>query len=105
VLGWQQIRNVQMNEERSNNVDRLIREVLPRRLRNAVLTQGQSLHADLGIDSLGLMSLAFRIEEEFAIDLMEHAQRVTAVDTVGDLLQLVAELGRREGEATIAAES
>lgn len=94
-----------MNEQQRNAVDRLIREVLPRRFRNAALTEDQSLHVDLGIESLGLMSLAFRIEEEFAIDVMEHAQRIAAVDTVGDLLQLVAELGRREDEVTIVAKS
>jgi acyl carrier protein len=85
-----------MNVDWCNTVDRLIREVLPRRLRNADLGEDQSLHGDLGIESLGLMSLAFRIEEEFAIDLMEHADRIAAVDTVRDLLRLVDELGAKE---------
>jgi acyl carrier protein len=94
-----------MNEHRRATVDGLIREVLPRRMRDAVLSDDQSLHVDLGIESLSLMSLAFRIEEEFAIDLMEHAERIAAVNTVGDLRQLVAELGRKEGEVGIAAET
>lgn len=94
-----------MNDNVRNIVDRLIREVLPRRLRHAVLADDQSLHGNLGIDSLGLMSLAFRLEEEFGINVMEHADRIAAVDTVGGLMQLVAELGGMEGEMTIATGS
>jgi acyl carrier protein len=50
------------------------------------------LQGDLGIDSIGLISLAFRLEEEFHIDLMESAEEVAKVQTIGDVQRLVYQL-------------
>jgi len=94
-----------MTEAIRTVVDQLIREVLPRHLRDVILVNDLSLHGQLGIDSLGLMSLAFRLEEEFGIDLMEHADRVSAVNTVGDVVRLVVDISVMEGELTIAISS
>ncbi len=74
-------------------VERLVREVMPRRLQQAPVEPSMSLRGELGIDSLGLMSLAFRLEEEFCIDLMGHADEVANVQTVGDVHRLVHLLG------------
>jgi acyl carrier protein len=72
----------------------LIREVLPRRLHQIPLEESMSLRGDLGIDSIGLMSLAFRLEEEFHIDLMLSAEEVAKVQTIGDVQRLVHQLAK-----------
>jgi acyl carrier protein len=73
-------------------LDKLVREVMPRRLHKLALDDALALQGELGIDSIGLMSLAFRIEEEFQIDLMQHTDRVAAVRTIGDVRGLVHDL-------------
>lgn len=73
-------------------IERLLREVMPRSLQKVALQEAMSLHGELGIDSLGLMSLAFRLEEEFRLDLTQHAERVANLQTLGDLHRLVREL-------------
>ncbi|MCY1079441.1 acyl carrier protein [Archangium lansingense] len=76
-------------------LERLLREVMPRRLHKIALKDSMSLNGELGIDSIGLMSLAFRIEEEFQIDLMEHADKVATIRTMGDVRNLILELGQK----------
>jgi acyl carrier protein len=73
----------------------LVREVLPRRLQRTPLEEGLSLRGDLGLDSIGLMSLAFRIEEEYLIDLMAHADQVAAIQTLGDVQRFITQLKRQ----------
>lgn len=73
-------------------LEALLREVMPRRLHKLALEEAQTLSGDLAIDSIGLMSLAFRIEEEFQVDLMQHTDEVAAVRTVGDVRGLVRRL-------------
>jgi acyl carrier protein len=75
-------------------IARLICEVLPRRLQRTPLHESMSLRGDLGIDSLGLMSLAFRLEEEFEIDLMACAEEVANVQTIEDVQRLVQQVGK-----------
>jgi acyl carrier protein len=76
-----------------NSIDKtlmqLIREVLPRTLQKIPLNESQSLRGDLGIDSIGFMSLAFRLEEEFGIDLMACAEEFTQVQSIEDLQNLI----------------
>lgn len=91
-----------MDASLRERVDRLIREVMPRRLRDAAIADESLLHGELGIDSLGLMSLAFRVEEEFGIDVIAHAERVAGIFSVGELRRFVAGFaatGAAQGEA------
>lgn len=78
-----------MSSSLDATIAQLIREVLPRRMLQVQMSDELSLREDLGIDSIGLMSLAFRLEEEFSIDLMEHTEEVTSVRTVGDVQRLI----------------
>jgi acyl carrier protein len=70
----------------------LLREVMPRSLHKLPLKESMSLQGEMAIDSIGLMSLVFRIEEELQIDLMQDTDRVAAVRTLGDLLEIIHDL-------------
>lgn len=87
----------QVANESKNRLDGLIREVMQRRFHELPLLDDKNMHLDLGIESLGLMSLAFRIEEEFGIDVLAHAERLETIFTVGELRSFVAEFAP-EGE-------
>lgn len=50
------------------------------------------LRDDLGLDSLGLMTLAFRLEDEFSLQLAEHTDALRRAVTVEDLVELVRSL-------------
>ena len=87
-----------LTSDLSTRLDGLIREVMQRRFRDLPLLDDRNMHLDLGIESLGLMSLAFRVEEEFGIDVLVQAERLETVFTVGDLRSFVAEFA--EGGAS-----
>lgn len=67
----------------------MVREVLPRNMQNVSLNENQLLQTDLGIGSIGLMSLAFQIEEDFNVDIMCYAEEFTKVHSIGDLQNYV----------------
>ena len=81
-----------MSSSLNHTVINLVREVLPRRFLKASLEKDMALREDLGIDSIGLMSLAFRLEEEFNLDLMASAEEFTKVQTIEDLQKFVYQL-------------
>jgi acyl carrier protein len=68
----------------------LIGEVLPFNKKNTSVDSGHSLTLDLGITSIGLMSLAFRIEEELDIDLMPYSDEYSQLQTVQELQTMIA---------------
>jgi acyl carrier protein len=78
-----------MMEDRDARLDALIRQVMPRRFRDRPIDNAANMHNELGIDSLGLMSLAFRVEEEFGVDVIVHADEIATVFTVGELRQFI----------------
>lgn len=82
-------------DDLQTRLDGLIREVMQRRFHDLPLLDNKNMHLDLGIESLGLMSLAFRVEEEFGIDVLVHAERLETVFTVGELRNFVAEFARK----------
>ena len=63
----------------------LIGEVLPYNVQSSKIETSHSLMLDLGITSIGLMSLAFRLEEELDIDLMEHSDEYAELETIEEL--------------------
>lgn len=60
----------------------------PRKL-NCPVDASSRLRADLGFDSIGLMTLAFQIENAFDIDLSSHADKYRHITTVGDVVEFV----------------
>jgi len=81
-----------MNPKLDAILERLLREVMPRSALRLTLTDSMMLHNELGIDSLGLLSLAFRIEEEFQVNLSDYAERLASLQTLGEMRRLIQEL-------------
>ena len=81
----------------SQRIERLIREVLPWQFAKMDVKQEHDLQGDLGIDSLGKVALAFRIEEEFGFDFSRYQGDVAQIRTMGDVLEAVNALMAEQG--------
>lgn len=80
----------------------LVREVLPKRLAKSDIRPMLHLQRDLGMDSMGMTTLAFRIEEEFGIDwsqLDNHAINIANIWTVADVINAVELLSASNNES------
>jgi acyl carrier protein len=67
-------------------VIRLLKEVVPWRSTRQTIAPSASLTNDLGIDSLGLVALAFRLAEELGIDLGDEDEvDLASIETVEDI--------------------
>lgn len=66
----------------------LIAEAVPGRYRRTPIRPETRLKQDLGLDSIGMLALLFRLEQAFAIDLASVDVGVTLAGlvTVGDTL-------------------
>lgn len=74
-----------------------IREVVPARFKKVAITRDMRLQRDLGLDSLGIASLLFRLEGEFGLDLMgdpEMPARMRGLRSVEDLIAFARGLRR-----------
>ena len=80
------------SEEVETTVIKFLREVMPWRLARKEISRAMFLQKDLGIDSMGLVALAFRLEEEFGIDLSEFPEEVGNIRQVADVLALARDL-------------
>ncbi|HLG88038.1 MAG TPA: acyl carrier protein [Alphaproteobacteria bacterium] len=75
-----------------------MREILPAEFRKAAITPEMRLQRDLGLDSLGIASLLFRLEEEFGLDLFsdpELSAKMGDLRSVADLAALAFSLRRQ----------
>ena len=74
----------------------LINDIAPNRIKE----KNDSLTNDLGMDSLGLIILLTMIEETFEIELDESDMNPFELQTVGNVIDLVAKYccGEPEGE-------
>lgn len=72
----------------------LIASAVPRRLRRIPITPETKLHGGLGLDSLALLSLVFRLEDalQIRLDLAEVKIDIGALHTVGDVLEMTRTL-------------
>jgi acyl carrier protein len=75
----------------------LIAQAVPSKFRKARITKDMFLRKDLGIDSLGMVALVFRIEELFGVDLSELGASVSLnqLRTVGDAIDVSRDSVRR----------
>ena len=48
-----------------------------------------SLQGDLGVDSVGLMSIVFLIEEQTGIDAFDYVQDFISAEYVSDIIAIV----------------
>jgi len=78
--------NPQMIDDR---VLELIAEAVPARFRSIPVTSQVRLKHDLGLDSIAMLALIFRLEESFGVDLatIDVGVTLTQLKTVGDLLE------------------
>jgi acyl carrier protein len=72
----------------------LISEAVPGRFRKVKVTKETRLQGDLGLDSLGLAALVFRLEEAFGIDLggIDLGINLSRMRTVGDAINASREI-------------
>lgn len=75
----------------------LIAEGIPGKFKKVPLTKQTRLQSDLGLDSLGLAALVFRLEEEFGIDLtgLDLGANMGQMRTVGDAIDVSREIVRQ----------
>ncbi len=75
----------------------LIAEAVPAQYRRVAITPQTRLKQDLGLDSIGMLALLFRLEQAFGIDLAAVDVGVTLAQlrTVGDTLTVGREVYER----------
>jgi acyl carrier protein len=75
----------------------LIIEAVPGKFRKVKITKETRLQADLGLDSLGLAALVFRLEEAFGIDLggLDLGINLSRMRTVDDAINASREIVER----------
>ena len=78
--------NATVTEE---TVCKIIASVLPRSSVKGGVTPSMSLRGDLGIDSVGLMSIVFVLEDQAGVDTMNHLEEFIAAEYVRDIVAVV----------------
>lgn len=77
-------------------VERLALEYAQRLPRHRPLALDASLHDDLAIESLSLVSLALRLGNEFGVDVVEAGIELGALKTFGDLIGMANDLKKQQ---------
>jgi acyl carrier protein len=67
----------------------VVRSVIPAAAAKGGVTPAMNLRTDLGVDSIGLMSIVFLIEEETGFDASGHVQDLMQVERVADIIRIV----------------
>jgi acyl carrier protein len=82
----------------------LIAAGVPGKFRKVAIARETHLQKELGLDSIGILSLVFRFEESFSIDIAQLGIEVNIakLKTVGDLLASAQDI---MSKAAIAKES
>lgn len=71
---------------------RLVAEVVPWQFRKKEINEDTRLQQDLSIDSLGKVMLAYRLEQEFKVDLSTWRGDVASIERIKDVIKLLQEL-------------
>lgn len=69
----------------------LIASVLPKAAAKGGVSPSMSLRSDLGVDSVGLMSIVFVLEEQAGIDAFGHVEQFVKAEYVSDIIDIVRE--------------
>lgn len=88
----------------SNFEERLLKviaQAVPAAYKKVKITPESNLARDLGIDSLALASLLFKLEEEFGVELDEVAEDfdMSSLRFVKDLIRIGREIVEKAGGA------
>jgi acyl carrier protein len=68
---------------------RIVAGAVPRAAAKGGVTPSMSLQGDLGVDSVGLMSIVFLIEEQTGIDAFDYVQDFISAEYVSDIIAIV----------------
>lgn len=68
---------------------RIIGSAVPRAAATGGVTPSMSLRSDLGIDSVGLMSVVFLLEEQVGFDAFDYVQEFINAEYVSDIIAIV----------------
>ncbi|WP_255950803.1 acyl carrier protein [Streptomyces odontomachi] len=74
-----------------DDICQIIGSVIPKKAAKAGITPAMSLRADLGIDSLALMSIVFVLEEKIGIDAFGKVDQFVGAERVSDIIKIVRE--------------
>lgn len=76
------------DEKLDEKILSIVAEAVPKKYKKAGITKDMRLLADLGIDSLGLAALVFRLEETYGINVddIDFGAGLSQMRTVGDAI-------------------
>ncbi|GAA3753300.1 acyl carrier protein [Salinactinospora qingdaonensis] len=69
----------------------IIKGVISKSAAKGGVTPEMNLQTDLGVDSLGLMSIAFVLEEQVGVDAFSHVDQFINAEYVSDIIKIVRE--------------
>jgi acyl carrier protein len=67
----------------------IIGSTLSKSARKSGVTAAMNLRADLGVDSVGLMSIVFVLEQKVGLDVFSHVQEFISAEHVSDIIDIV----------------
>jgi acyl carrier protein len=68
---------------------RIIGSAIPQFTTRGPITPSMRLQADLGMDSVGLMTIIFLLEEEVGIDAFRYVREFISAEHVSDIIAIV----------------
>jgi acyl carrier protein len=79
---------VEVDAKFDERIVALIAEAVPGKFKKTRITSETNLQKELGLDSLGMLSLVFRFEELYGIDIAQMGIEINIakLKTVGDLV-------------------
>jgi len=85
---------LELDEKFDERILSLISEAVPKKYKKTGITKEMRLLTDLGIDSLGVAALLFRLEEIYGIsvDQIDFAGGLGQLRTVGDAIDMSRKL-------------
>jgi acyl carrier protein len=85
---------VEPDEKFDEKILALIAEAVPKKYKKAGITKDMRLLADLGIDSLGIAALIFRLEERYGISMddIDYGASLSQMRTVADAINMSRKL-------------
>lgn len=77
----------------------LVGEAVPKKFKKNPITRETHLQKELGLDSIGLLSMVFRFEEVFKVDLasLNLQINVAQLKTVSDVINLSRDILKQVG--------
>lgn len=74
----------------------LIAKTLPKKSTKNGVLPAMDLRNDLGVDSIGLMTIVFTLEEDLGVDLFSCSDRFVSATTVDHVIDIVREAMENE---------